>query len=80
MGQRIQKILHKFIYIEAPNFNSNIEKNEDIPLNVTTPELGLVDSDPFFSSEFSEYLFFLRTKDSVSNIYYIDFPLRKLPN
>ena len=61
-------------YIEAPNFNSNKEKNAAVPLNVTTPELGLVDSDPVFSSEFSEYLFFLRTKDGVSNIYYIDFP------
>ena len=61
-------------YIEAPSFNSNKEKNAAVPLNVTTPELGLVDSDPVFSSEFSEYLFFLRTKDGVSNIYYIDFP------
>ena len=37
-------------------------------------ELGLTDSDPVFSSEFPEYLFFLRTKDGKSDIYYIDFP------
>ena len=61
-------------YIEAPDFYSNKEKNSALPLNVTIPELGLVDSDPIFSSEFPEYLFFLRTKDGVSNIYYIDFP------
>ena len=61
-------------YVDAPSFNSNKEKNSVVALNVTIPELGLVDSDPVFSSEFPEYLFFLRTKDGVSNIYYIDFP------
>ena len=61
-------------YIEAPDFTTNKEKNSAIPENVTIPELGLTDSDPVFSSEFPEYLFFLRTKDGKSDIYYIDFP------
>ena len=61
-------------YIDAPSFNSNKEKNSVVALNITIPRFGLVDSDPVFSSEFPEYLFFLRTKDGVSNIYYIDFP------
>lgn len=61
-------------YIEAPDFASNKEKNSAIPENVTIPELGLTDSDPVFSSEFPEFLFFLRTKDGKSDIYYIDFP------
>ena len=61
-------------YLEGPDFNSKAEKNSVAALNVTIPELGLVDSDPIFSSEFPEFLFFLRTKDGVSNIYYIDFP------
>ena len=61
-------------YIESPFSNSNKEKNSAIPSNVTIPELGLVDSDPVFSSEFPEYLLFLRTQNGVSNIYYIDFP------
>ena len=61
-------------YLDAPSFNSNKEKNSVEALNVTIPELGVVDSDPVFSSVFPEYLFFLRTKDGVSNIYYIDFP------
>ena len=41
---------------------------------MTIPELGITDSDPIFSSEFPDFLFFLRTKDGISNIYYIDFP------
>ena len=67
-------------YLDVPSFNSNNEKNSVEALNVTIPELGVVDSDPVFSSVFPniyfslEYLFFLRTKDGVSNIYYIDFP------
>ena len=61
-------------YIDAPFYKSNKEKNSVVPLNVTIPELGLADSDPVFSSEFPGYLFFLRTKDGKSNIYYIDFP------
>ena len=36
-------------YIEAPLFNKNKEKNSALPLNVTKPELGQVDSDPIFS-------------------------------
>jgi hypothetical protein len=61
-------------YLDAPYFNSNKEKNSVKALNVTIPELDVADSDPVFSSVFPEYLFFLRTKDGVSNIYYIDFP------
>ena len=61
-------------YIEAPDFISNKEKNSALPENVTIPELGLTDSDPVFSSEFPEYLFFLRTKDGKNDIYFIDFP------
>ena len=61
-------------YIESPLFNTNKEKNSALALNVTIPELGQVDSDPIFSSEFPDYLLFLRTKNGVSNIYYIDFP------
>ena len=61
-------------YIEAPLFNTNKEKNSALPVNVTIPELGQVDSDPIFSSEFPDYLLFLRTKNGVSNIFYIDFP------
>ena len=61
-------------YIEAPDFISNKEKNSALPDNVTIPELGLTDSDPVFSSEFPEYLFFLRTKDGKNDIYFIDFP------
>ena len=61
-------------YIESPDFTTNKEKNSAMALNVTIPELGQTDSDPVFSTEFPEYLLFLRTKDGVSNIYYIDFP------
>ena len=61
-------------YIESPLSNSNKDKNSAIPLNVTIPELGIVDSDPVFSSEFPEYLLFLRTENGISSIYCIDFP------
>ena len=61
-------------YIETPYSSTNKEINSVLPLNVTIPELGQVDSDPIFSTEFPEYLLFLRTQGGVSNIYYIDFP------
>ena len=61
-------------YVDAPDFNIDKKKNSVDSLNVTIPELGITDSDPIFSSEFPDFLFFLRTKDGISNIYYIDFP------
>ena len=61
-------------YLDSPSFNSNNEKNSVEALNVTIPELGFVDSYPVLYSVFPEYLFFLRTKGGVSNIYYIDYP------
>ena len=61
-------------YLDSPVFVSHKQENSVAPSNVTIPELGVTDSDPVFSSEFPGYLFFLRTKDGVSNIYYIEFP------
>ena len=35
-------------YIDSPFYNSNKEKNSVVPLNITIPELGLVDSVQYF--------------------------------
>ena len=59
-------------YIEAPEGDK--EKDATVPIDITKAELGLVDSDPVFSSAFPNHLFFLRTKGGVSQIHYIDFP------
>ena len=67
-------------YIDSPFYNSNKEKNSVVPLNVTIPELGLVDSDPVFSSEFPEYLFFLRTKMESQIFITLIFPQLKVPS
>ena len=61
-------------YIESPEFSKEDCKNSADAANVTIPVLGQSDSNPVFSSEFPNLLFFIRTKDGSSQLYYIDFP------
>ena len=44
------------------------------PIIITPSTSEYTDSDPVFSSEFPNHLFFLRTEAGSSNVYYIDFP------
>ena len=53
------------------------DQNPAVPIEITPSVSEHSDSDPIFSSEFPNLLFFLRTESGSSNIYYIDFPPTK---
>ena len=55
----------------------NGEENQAVPIEITPSTSEHTDSDPVFSSDFPNHLFFLRTKSGSSNVYYIDFPPTK---
>ena len=55
----------------------NGEENQAVPIEITPSTSEQTDSDPVFSSDFPNHLFFLRTKSGSSNVYYIDFPPTK---
>ena len=61
-------------YLESPEFAKKNCENSVDAANVTIPVLGQSDYNPVFSSEFPDLLFFIRTKDGSSQLYYIDFP------
>ena len=70
------KYYNNLEYIELAEYEKKLrgEENSALPLNITIPELGLTDSNPVFSTEFPNHLFFLRIQNGVSGVYYIDFP------
>ena len=62
------------IKLEEYQKKLNGEENAAVPILITPSSSDHTDSDPVFSSEFSNYLFFLRTEAGSSSVYYIDFP------
>ena len=58
----------------------NGEENAAVPIIITPSTSEHTDSDPVFSDQFPNYLFFLRSGSEGSSVYYIAFPLKQVLN
>ena len=62
------------ISVEQYQKKLNGEEINATPIEITPSTSEHTDSNPVFSSEFSNILFFLRSESTGSSVYYIDFP------
>ena len=73
----IMHSLHRLSsFVVSPKYQKKLNGEEinATPIEITPSTSEHTDSNPVFSSEFSNILFFLRSESTGSSVYYIDFP------